>query len=141
PAVYAPGASHEVGGPEIHQLIAFILGRARDCAVFVERPGIEQSLDSLAHREFAAVVLTFDILWPAHPFCDFYPAANLIYLWFPRHCFRTSEASRFDADDVWFLGEGHPVSLIVDGFPAQSQTHIAHGMGAVPKFGERPVSS
>src|SRR5450432_1957697 len=52
----------EVGEPALR----VVLGLAGDSADLVEGARIEQTLDALAHRELAAVMLALDLVGPAH---------------------------------------------------------------------------
>ena len=51
----------------------------------MKRAGVEQALDALAHGEFAAVMLAFDIVGAAHRFREFDAAADFLDFLFPRH--------------------------------------------------------
>ncbi len=84
-AIDTAGAEYEVGGPELNQLAIFVFGRACKRTVFVKRARIEQTINTLAHREFATVVLTLDVLRTPHLPSEFGPPSNLVQFVFPGH--------------------------------------------------------
>jgi hypothetical protein len=53
----------------------------------VKGPRVEQPRDALAHRQFAAVVLTLDVVLAAHLFGELDAALDFVEFRLPRHIF------------------------------------------------------
>src|SRR3989442_717938 len=76
---------HEVGRANRGERSILIRGRAGQRAGLVERRGVEQALDALAHGESPRLVLALDVLGPAHLPGELLASLQLLDLRFPRH--------------------------------------------------------
>ena len=85
-ALDAAAPANEIGRHEIYQLaIGAVFGPAGDGADLVERIRIEQSLDTLAHRQLAAVALALDLVFAAHLAGQGLATAQLVDFRLPGH--------------------------------------------------------
>ena len=85
-AVDAAAAHDEVGRHEVGEVAGLVVLRlAGDGADLVERAGIEQALDALAHGELAAVMLALDLVGAAHAVRQLFAAAQVVDLGLPAH--------------------------------------------------------
>ena len=78
-----PRPSTKLVAHEVGQDAVLVGGPTGDGADLVERAGVEQGVDPLAHGELAAPVLTLDLVGAAHPDRHGLPAAQLRDLGLP----------------------------------------------------------
>ena len=83
-AVDAAASHHEVGGCDVDDLAVVVVGGAAgERADLVERAGIEERVDALAHGELALRVMLGDLLVAAHASRERVASRQLVELGFP----------------------------------------------------------
>jgi hypothetical protein len=79
-------AEDEVGGRKLDDIAVLVhLGLTRAAPYFVERIGVEDSVDPFADRQLALVVMFGDGGLATLEDCEASPLSNLIYFVFPAH--------------------------------------------------------
>ena len=86
PAVNPAAPHDQVGRHHVDERALLVVARlAGDRADLVERTRVEQAGDALAHRQLAAVVLTLDLVRPAHSAPEFLAFAQFVDFRLPGH--------------------------------------------------------
>ena len=86
PAVESATTDQRVAGVEVEEIaLVVVAGLARDRADLVKTAGVQQCVDAFSNRQFAAIVLAFDLVRTAHSTSERLAAMQFIDFGLPTH--------------------------------------------------------